>query len=155
MEQSLYRPNVAAIILSAQYPSMREFFLAERIDIQGAWQFPQGGIDEGEEPADALMRELEEEIGTNDVQILAQYPEWLHYDFPQEVQTQMYPFKGQRQRYFLVRLNVGAIINLKTASPEFVRYEFVRYEEIFRRVTHFKREVYAKVLSYFKDGGFL
>lgn len=53
-----YRPNVAAIIVSPDYPNTCEIFIAERIDIEGAWQFPQGGIDEGETPLEALHREL-------------------------------------------------------------------------------------------------
>ncbi|MDU9800377.1 RNA pyrophosphohydrolase, partial [Helicobacter pylori] len=71
-----YRPNVAAIIMSPDYPNACEVFIAERIDIEGAWQFPQGGIDEGETPLEALYRELLEEIGTNEIEILAQYPRW-------------------------------------------------------------------------------
>ena len=57
-----YRPNVAAIILSPSYPLECKVFIAQRHDISGAWQFPQGGIDEGESPKEALFRELEEEI---------------------------------------------------------------------------------------------
>ncbi len=76
----IYRPNVAAIILSPSYPSACEIFIGERSDIAGAWQFPQGGIDEGETPKEALYRELEEEIGTNQVEIIAQYPESKNAD---------------------------------------------------------------------------
>ena len=66
-----YRPNVAAVILSPKYPSECEFFIAQRNDIKGAWQFPQGGIDEGENPREALFRELSEEIGTSEIEIIA------------------------------------------------------------------------------------
>jgi len=55
--KKIYRPNVAAVILSSKYPDKCEFFVAHRSDIQNAWQFPQGGIDEGETPREALKRE--------------------------------------------------------------------------------------------------
>lgn len=150
-----YRPNVAAIILSSHYPKKCEFFLGERSDVRGAWQFPQGGIDEGENPQEALFRELLEEIGTDEVEILAQYPQWINYDFPEEVRTKMQPFDGQTQRYFLLRLKPNAKINLQTAHPEFVSYQFVEIAEVFKRVKSFKRDVYSKVLNYFKTQGYL
>jgi putative (di)nucleoside polyphosphate hydrolase len=80
-----YRPNVAAIVLSSAYPSKCEILIASRLDIKDAWQFPQGGIDEGETAKEALYRELEEEIGTNEVQIIAEFPGWVSYDFPPSV----------------------------------------------------------------------
>lgn len=150
-----YRPNVAAIILSPHYPKKCEFFLGERSDVRGAWQFPQGGIDEGENPQEALFRELLEEIGTDEVEILAQYPQWINYDFPEDVRSKMQPFDGQTQRYFLLRLKLNAKINLDTAHPEFVSYQFVEIAEVFRRVKSFKRDVYSKVLNYFKTQGYL
>ena len=150
-----YRPNVAAIILSPHYPKKCEFFLGERSDVRGAWQFPQGGIDEGENPQEALFRELLEEIGTDEVEILAQYPQWINYDFPEDVRSKMQPFDGQTQRYFLLRLKPNAKINLDTAQPEFVSYQFVEIAEVFRRVKSFKRDVYSKVLNYFKTQGYL
>ena len=81
-ETKNYRPNVAAIVLSAKYPHTCEIFIASRTDVENAWQFPQGGIDEGESAKEALYRELEEEIGTRDVEIIAEYPKWVSYDFP-------------------------------------------------------------------------
>lgn len=149
-----YRPNVAAIVLSSHYPNICEFFMGERSDIQGIWQFPQGGIDEGEDPLEALYRELEEEIGTNNIEVIAQYPHWLSYDFPKEIQKK-YQFCGQTQRYFLIKLNPSAKINIHTATPEFIRYDFVSYDEVFRRIQGFKKDVYTEVLSYFKQKGFL
>ena len=70
-----YRPNVAAIVLSSSYPAKCEIFIASRIDVEDAWQFPQGGIDEGETPHEALFRELKEEIGTNEIDIIAEFPD--------------------------------------------------------------------------------
>ena len=151
-----YRPNVSAVILSSKYPEKCEFFIAHRSDIKNAWQFPQGGIDEGETPQEALLRELLEEIGCNSVEILAEFPEWITYDFPNVVSKKMYPFKGQTQKYFLVRLKAGAKIDLRAHHiPEFEEYDFVTHEELFRRVTYFKRKPYRKVIDYFMKEGFI
>ncbi len=150
-----YRPNVAAVVVSAKYPFQCQLFIASRSDIEGAWQFPQGGIDEGETPREALYRELEEEIGTGEVEIIAEYPEWLQYDFPQKIAQKMYPFDGQSQKYFLVRLKKDAKINLATKEPEFCDFKFVSLEEVFEFITYFKRPVYKQVLEYFKKEGYL
>ena len=149
-----YRPNVAAVILSHKYPEKVEILIAKRNDVD-AWQFPQGGIDEGESAKDALLRELKEEIGTNDVEILAQMPQWQTYDFPKRIAKKMYPFDGQKQKYFLVRLKSNANINLNTEIPEFEDYKFVSVDEVFEYVKSFKRPVYKKVLEYFRKEGYL
>ncbi|WP_200762353.1 RNA pyrophosphohydrolase [Nitrosophilus alvini] len=154
-EEKRYRPNVAAIILSAKYPEKVEFFIASRNDVAGAWQFPQGGIDEGESPREALFRELKEEIGTDEIEIIAEYPGWVSYDFPKMIAKKMYPYDGQKQKYFLVRLKPGAKINLKTKEPEFIEYKFVPYHKIFRYITYFKRPIYKKVLEYFRKEGYI
>lgn len=155
MSEKKYRPNVAAVILSAKYPRVCEFFIARRNDIKGVWQFPQGGIDQGETPKEALLRELMEEIGTNDVEILAECPKWISYDFPSRVSKKFYPYDGQIQKYFLVRLRNDDLINLVTDHPEFNAYKFVLFEELFSFVTHFKKSVYREVLGYFREKGFL
>ncbi len=88
-----FRPNVAAIVLSAKYPEKCEVFIASRTDVENAWQFPQGGIDEGETSKEALFRELEEEIGTKDVEIIAEYPQWVSYEFPPAIAKKMQPYE--------------------------------------------------------------
>ena len=150
-----YRPNVAAIVLSASYPAKCEILIASRIDIKDAWQFPQGGIDEGETPKEALFRELKEEIGTNDVEIVAEYPGWVSYDFPPAVAKKMSPYQGQIQKYYLVKLKKGAKINIETKVPEFSEYKFVKIDELNEYITFFKRTVYKKVLKYFKQEGYI
>lgn len=150
-----FRPNVAAVILSAAYPLKCEIFLGLRNDINDAWQFPQGGIDKGESPEEALFRELEEEIGTGDVEILAKYPKWLSYEFPGKIAKKMYPYDGQTQCYFLVRLKSDDTINIQTKHPEFVDFKFVEADEALKCVTHFKLNVYKKVIKYFKKEGYL
>jgi len=152
-----YRPNVAAIVLSADYPEKCEFMIARRKGMRKGWQFPQGGIDADESPEEALHRELREEIGTDRVEIIAEYPEWISYDFPKTSRNpRRYPFKGQRQKYFLVRLKEEAVIDLEAFEiPEFEEYKFVTMEELFRRITFFKRKVYRQVIDHFIKEGLL
>lgn len=150
-----YRPNVAMIVVSPNYPNKKEIFIAQRNDISGVWQFPQGGIDKGEEVKEALFRELEEEIGTRDVEIIAEYPEWISYDFPSKIAKKMKPFKGQTQRYFLVKLSKDAVIKLDTKHPEFDKYKFVDIDDVLDMTAHFKKPVYETVINYFKKEGLL
>ena len=95
-----------------------------------------------------------EEIGCDKVEVLGEFPEWISYDFPKVSRGKTYPFDGQTQKYFLVRLKDGAEINLEAYHiPEFEEYEFVEYEDLFRKVTYFKRKVYRRVIDYFiKEG---
>ncbi|MCH9741314.1 MAG: RNA pyrophosphohydrolase [Epsilonproteobacteria bacterium] len=150
-----YRPNVAAVILSSDYPHKCEFFLGKRSDIKNAWQFPQGGIDDGETPVEALFRELQEEIGCNSVDVIAEYPHWIKYDFPNGTSSRkIYPFDGQTQKYFLVQLKRDAKINLDCYhEPEFEDYRYVEYEQLLKKATYFKRRVYRRVIEHFVREG--
>ncbi|ECL3694309.1 RNA pyrophosphohydrolase [Campylobacter jejuni] len=150
-----YRPNVAAIVLSSSYPFECKIFIAKRSDMDNIWQFPQGGIDKGESVKNALFRELKEEIGTDEVEIIAEYPEWLGYDFPSKIVKKMYPYDGQIQKYFLVRLKHGATININTKHPEFDDYQFVSVKQIFEMINHFKKNIYVKVIKYFEEKGYI
>jgi len=90
-KKNLYRPNVAMIIVSHNYPQKKEIFLAQRNDLTNVWQFPQGGIDEGKELKEALLRELEEEIGTK----------WISYEFAPKIVNKMKPYVGQKHFFKL------------------------------------------------------
>lgn len=154
-KKDLYRPNVAMILVSSNYPEKKEIFIAQRNDLRDIWQFPQGGIDEGEEVKEALFRELEEEIGTNKAEIIGEYPEWISYDFPEKISKKMKPYKGQIQRYFLLKLNKNATIDLATQHPEFDDYKFVNVEQVLGMTAQFKKPVYETVINYFKNEGLL
>lgn len=155
MNQKPYRPNVAAVILSSEYPKKKRIFLGERSDIPKIWQFPQGGMDKGESARDALFRELKEEIGTDKIEVIAEYPEWIAYEYSENIMKKMRPYFGQTQRYYLVRLKKGAKINIDTKHPEFSDYKFVKPKHLFDDITHLKRPIYEKVIKYFKQEGYL
>ncbi len=150
-----YRPNVAAVIMSSEYPQKRLVLVAKRIDVKDVWQFPQGGIDRGERAKEALFRELKEEIGTDDIDIVAKYPKWLTYKFPSKIKKHMKPFNGQTQKFYLVRLKKKALINLQTKHPEFIDYKFVTVDEAISMATEFKKPLYQEVVLYFKKKGLL
>ena len=154
-KKNLYRPNVAMVILSSEYPKKKSIFIAQRNDLLDVWQFPQGGIDDGEEIEEAMFRELKEEIGTDKVKIIAQYPKWLSYDFPPKIASKMKPWIGQRQKYFLVKLKKSAKIDIDTKHPEFSDYKFVDVDEVLNLSASFKQDVYKKVIDYFKKEEFL
>jgi len=154
-KKDLYRPNVAMVIVSNNYPQKKEIFIAQRNDLEGVWQFPQGGIDKGETPEEAMFRELEEEIGTGEVKIITQYPDWLSYDFPDKIAKHMKPYIGQRQKYFLVKLSKNAKINIDTKHPEFNKYKFVGIDDVLDLTASFKKPVYEKVFAYFRQEDYL
>nr|WP_321266362.1 RNA pyrophosphohydrolase [uncultured Sulfurimonas sp.] len=154
-KKDLYRPNVAMIIVSNNYPKKKEIFIAQRNDLSDIWQFPQGGIDKGEDAYEALYRELKEEIGTKKVKVISEYPKWISYDFPTKIAKKMKPYKGQKQKYFLVKLKKSAKININTKHPEFSDYKFVGVDEALNLSASFKQEVYKTVIKHFKNEGYL
>jgi len=127
-------------------------FVGERIDVPGAWQMPQGGIDDGETPEAAALRELTEEIGTDRVQILSESREWLTYELPSELVGQVWGgrWRGQQQKWFAM-LFVGedSAINIATDHPEFSTWRWASFEEAVALITPFKREVYERVAEEF------
>lgn len=145
-KMSEYRKNVAAIILNQD----GKIWLGERFD-RMSWGFPQGGIEAGESALDAIKRELSEEIGTDEWDILATYPGLLTYDFPKSMTFPTWTYKGQEQQYFLVQLQKQAIIRLDTHPEEieFLRYTFVSADRILKTDFGFKTDVYHTALRYF------
>src|SRR5258708_3703473 len=114
-----YRPCVGIMLLNPK----GEVFVGQRIDMPTeAWQMPQGGFDEGEDPQSAAFRELREEIGTEKAEILAESTDWLRYELPTELveKARHGPWHGQRQKWFVMRFtgNDGDI-DLATEHPEF------------------------------------
>lgn len=141
-----YRPNVAAIVQHAD----GRILLCERADVAGAWQFPQGGRDDGESDEEALARELEEELSLRpgDYEIL-QSKGIYRYRFPNGRMKK--GCHGQQQTYFLVRLTAPeSRINVETDSQEFTRTRWMRPEEFdLDAVIEMKRSVYRQVFRDF------
>ncbi|XP_020694255.2 nudix hydrolase 26, chloroplastic-like isoform X2 [Dendrobium catenatum] len=130
-----YRKNVGICLIN----SSKKIFSASRLDIPDAWQMPQGGVDEGEDPRDAAIRELMEETGVSSAEILAEVPYWLTYDFPPEVREKLNKqwgsdWKGQAQKWFCFRF-VGREeeINLSgngTEKPEFGEWSWMTPQQV-------------------------
>lgn len=143
-----FRANVGIVLIRDD----RQVFLGGRTGGRG-WQFPQGGIRQGEAPEEALYRELKEEIGLerDDVTVLASTRHWLRYRLPKQYvrRNSHPPCIGQKQRWFLLRF-AGTDDRFhfdSTGEPEFERWRWVDYWTPVREVIFFKRAVYARALD--------
>ena len=115
---------------------------------------PQGGVDESEDPRSAALRELEEEIGTKNVEILREHADWLTYDLPEHLIGLKWDgrYRGQAQKWFAMRfLGSDSEINLKTGHEEFSDWRWVGAKELLELIVPFKRPVYEKILEDFHD----
>jgi putative (di)nucleoside polyphosphate hydrolase len=128
-------------------------FVARRIDMAAeAWQMPQGGIDDGETPRGAALRELKEEIGTDKAVVLGESRDWLRYDLPAELAGQAWGgrYRGQRQKWFAMRFTGSdGDIDLATEHPEFSEWKWVPPTSLPRFIIPFKRQLYVDVLAEF------
>jgi putative (di)nucleoside polyphosphate hydrolase len=146
-----YRANVGIVIVNNE----GKVFFGKRIG-QQAWQFPQGGIDEGETPEQAMYRELYEEVGlrAEAVEVLASTREWLRYEIPERlIRKRSYPrCIGQKQIWFLLKMLVpDESISLYENDPaEFDAWEWVDYWYPHTQVINFKQGVYKQALEELK-----
>ena len=146
-EAIVYRPNVAAILQRAN----GDIFVAERLNIANAWQFPQGGVDEGEDAETALFRELEEEIGIKRALLqVTQRRDGYRYAFAKG-RLKYGIYGGQEQAYFLcLFLGEDADFNLAATHQEFARFRWIKPSEFqMDWVPKFKRAVYRQVMMDF------
>lgn len=144
-----YRPCVGIMLINRQ----GLIFVAKRSDTPDAWQMPQGGIDAGETPATAALRELEEEIGTAKAVVLAESAQWLSYDLPPHLLGKVWggKYRGQTQKWIACRFTGGdSDIDLATAHPEFDAWQWVAVDELPRLIVPFKRAIYDAVVAEFR-----
>ncbi|MSO75023.1 MAG: RNA pyrophosphohydrolase [Alphaproteobacteria bacterium] len=146
-----YRQGVGIMLINPE----RRIFAGRRLDrFLEAWQMPQGGIDEGEAPLAAALRELEEETGIGPalVEVLVESRDWLSYDLPVDLVDSAWNgrYRGQQQKWFAVRfLGRDSDVKLETAHQEFGTWRWTSTAELMASIVDFKRPLYELVLREF------
>ncbi len=147
VQEKPYRNNVGMIIFN----SRGEVLVGDRIDYPEKFQFPQGGIDEGETPEEAARRELYEEIGLDLQHPVFEIPEWLFYDFPEDIPEHLKKYRGQRQKWFFYHWDGDpATLNLNTHLREFRSVKWMHMDELVKNIVEFKKNVYKTIFRYYK-----
>lgn len=153
-DPSLYRPNVGLAIFSKKGHVLLGRRAGLRRDENAyCWQMPQGGIDRGESPGEAALRELGEETGleAEHVDLLDEIEPWLYYDFPPALKSRLAgPFYGQRQKWFAFRfIGSDTDVRLDGHTPEFDAWKWAQLEDLPKLIIPFKASVYAEVAKRF------
>jgi putative (di)nucleoside polyphosphate hydrolase len=152
-----YRPCVGVMLLNRQGRAFigRRIDGPEHVDLKHAWQMPQGGIDDGEDPWRAAVRELREETNIRSVKRLGEIAEWLRYDIPRELVGQAWKgkYRGQTQKWFAMRFT-GTESEIDVERPagheaEFAAWRWEPLQNIPRLIVPFKRVVYERVVAEF------
>lgn len=147
-----YRPCVGVMLIN---PAGLIFAGRRTDNASAAWQMPQGGIDDGEKPRTAALRELWEETGiTADLlEPVEKAKGWMTYDLPPELLGKVWggKYRGQRQKWFLYRfLGSDDQVNIATPHPEFSQWRWIGADDMLAAIVPFKREVYAQVIAAFR-----
>ncbi|MGR3617571.1 MAG: RNA pyrophosphohydrolase [Paracoccaceae bacterium] len=148
-----YRPCVGIVLLNEG----GKIFVGQRKDRDtDAWQMPQGGVDDGENPRDAALRELWEETGVTPdlVTIVAETEGWLPYDLPHDLVPKIWKgrFRGQEQKWYLMRFHgQNDQVDIETEHPEFAEWKWQDPERLVAEIVPFKKQVYEQVLNAFQE----
>ena len=139
-----YRPCVGIMLMNAA----GRVFTAERLDMPGAWQMPQGGVDQNENFLQAAKRELEEETGIKSVKLIKELNGWFKYDLPKYLLGKLWKgkYRGQKQKWFVMKfLGKPDEINVKTKNPEFFDWKWIELSKLPNVAVHFKVDIYKKI----------
>ncbi len=148
-----YRPCVGVMLVNGS----GHVFVGQRIDNDtAAWQMPQGGVDPGETPQEAALRELWEETGVQAdlVRVEAETDDWIPYDLPHDLVPRIWKgrFRGQEQKWVLMRFQgKDDDVNIATDHPEFSAWRWLPPDQLVAHIVPFKREVYSRVLDQFGE----
>ena len=150
-ETKLFRPCVGLVLINHD----GLIFLGQRLDSNlDAWQMPQGGIDDGETPYQAGLREMMEEVGTNNVEFLGEMEEWLDYEIPNKLAKRLWDGKyiGQTQKWLAFRfLGKDEEININTKDPEFSTWKWEKANQALKLAVPFKKDIYKKVIEKYNE----
>ena len=145
-----YRRGVGVVLFNAE----GKVFAAQRNDMPGeAWQLPQGGIDAGESPLEAALRELKEETGVTSVELLAETDRWLSYDLPEDLARKAWRgrYRGQTQKWFALRFTgENSEVDLNHHSPEFTTWRWSDLASLPTLIVPFKRDLYRALVEEFR-----
>ncbi|QFT45047.1 RNA pyrophosphohydrolase [Roseivivax sp. THAF40] len=148
-----YRPCVGVVLANPK----GEIFVGQRFETkEPAWQMPQGGIDPGETPREAALRELLEETGVpaDLVRPEAETRDWVSYDLPHDIVPRIWKgrYRGQKQKWFLLRfLGEDGQVNIATKHPEFSEWRWLAPDAVVEQIVPFKRPVYEAVIGELKE----
>lgn len=160
IEELPYRPCVGVAVFNRDGLVFigRRIDGPEHVDLTHAWQMPQGGIDDGEQPWDAAVRELREETNIRSVKRIGEVAEWLKYDIPRELVGQAWKgkYRGQTQKWFAARFTgADSEIDVEhpdgSQEPEFNGWRWERLQNVPQLVVPFKRAVYDRVAGEFRQ----
>lgn len=142
MASSNFRAGVVAVVTN----SRGQLLVFERSDVPGAWQLPQGGIDVGEAPRDAVWRELGEEtgLGPDDVDLVGEHPDWVVYEFPDQIRSAGKRL-GQAQRWYLFRVHSDDVVPTPD-EVEFISWRWVEPAWMLDHVVEFRLPAYRAVI---------
>lgn len=145
-----YRRGVGAVLFNND----GLVFVGRRIDAADGWQMPQGGIDDGEKPRAAVLRELAEEIGTDKAEVIAKASQWYRYDLPPDLVGKVWngKYRGQKQRWFALRFTgTDADFDLAgTPHPEFDAWRWVPIDTLPDHAVVFKQPLYRFLVAEFR-----